>query len=251
MTVTGHVPNGMDAIGAVNAGFDQISHLGFLFDAMVPEALRSADRYSRPVPDSTSIEYAYVLDYLRSNLTVLDPTLAILEYSNRPTNVEVETFEPGIATVPPELDRMLRSYGVSPREAAKRRTYQRALMDLLVAAKHAGIPIVAGSDMAVPGHTLHRELELYVEAGLTPMEAIESATITPATVMNVSDISGSIEVGKRADMVILNANPLDDISNIRRIYRVVSRGRFFDPDDLWERVGFSPLKAVDSTPRFD
>lgn len=242
MEVTGHVPNGSDVVQAVNAGFDQISHLYYVADAMTPEVFRSVGRYERPLPDSTSIEYRYVLDYLMTHGTVLDPTLAIVEFQNRPKNVAIETFEPGIATVPLELERLLRSYGVPPREAAKRRTYLRALMDLLVAANKVGIPIVAGSDMGVPGHTLHRELELYVEAGLSPMEALQSATITPATVMNVADKSGSVEVGKQADLVILDANPLEDISNIRKIYRVISRGRFFDPDDLWQRIGFKPYR---------
>ena len=124
-------------------------------------------------------------------------------------------------------------------------------MDVLLAAHEAGIPIVAGSDMLVPGHSLHRELELYVQAGLTPMDAIQAATITPATVMNIADRSGSIEVGKQADFVILDANPLDDISNIRRIDRVVSRGRFYFADDLWRRVGFKPMRFEIRDVRFD
>lgn len=242
MTVTGHVPNGMDALEAVNAGIDQINHATYVLDTMVPPAARTADRYNRPLPDSNSIEYRYVIDYLSSHGTVLDPTLAAIEHANRPANVDIESFEPGITTVPPELERVLRSSGVPPREVPSRRTYFRALLDLVKATHDAGIPIVAGSDMMVPGHTLHRELELYVEAGLSPMEAIRSATAVPARVMDVEDNLGTIEVGKHADLVILDANPLEDISHIRRIWRVVSRGRFFDPRDLWQRVGFEPLQ---------
>jgi imidazolonepropionase-like amidohydrolase len=71
--------------------------------------------------------------------------------------------------------------------------------------------------VGVPGHTLHRELELYVKAGLTPLEAIHTAALTPARVMKLKNEVGTIEAGKRADIIILDANPLDNISNIRRI----------------------------------
>jgi len=64
-------------------------------------------------------------------------------------------------------------------------------------------------------HSLHRELELYVKAGLTPLEAIQAATITPARVMKPENEVGTIEAGKRAEIFILDANPLDNISNIQ------------------------------------
>ena len=93
--------------------------------------------------------------------------------------------------------------------------------------------------MGVPGHTLHRELELYVKAGLTPLEAIQTATITPARVMKLENEVGTIEAGKRADVIILDANPLDHISNIRKVRFVVTQGRLFDCSKLGETVGFS------------
>jgi imidazolonepropionase-like amidohydrolase len=243
MTVTGHVPDGMDAVDAVNAGFDQISHLGHVLDAMSPAEHRNMDRYRRPLPDTNSIEYNYVLDYLSSYGTVLDPTLAIVEFSNRPLSRSPESVEPGFVFAAPELQRMLSGYGVTTRLAPTRERYLDALKGLLLTAHKEGIPIVAGTDMGVPGHTLHRELELYVEAGMTPMQAIRSATAVPALVLQQDDMYGTIEVGKKADMVILDADPLEDIRNVRRIDRVVSRGRFFDPDDLWQRVGFSPFRS--------
>jgi imidazolonepropionase-like amidohydrolase len=104
----------------------------------------------------------------------------------------------------------------------------------------AGVPIVAGTDVGVPGHTLHRELELYVKAGMTPMEAIQSATLTPARVMRLEKEVGTIEPGKRADILILERNPLEDISNIRKIKFVVTQGRLFDCSELRKSVGFKP-----------
>jgi len=79
-----------------------------------------------------------------------------------------------------------------------------------------------------------------VKAGLTPLEAIQAATITPARVMKLENEVGTIEAGKRADIIILNANPLDNISNIRKVRFVVTQGRLFDCSKLWHSVGFKP-----------
>jgi len=92
----------------------------------------------------------------------------------------------------------------------------------------------------VPGHTLYRELELYVKAGMTPLEAIQAATIVPARVMRLDQEVGSIEAGKRADVIVLDANPLENVSNIRTIRYVVTQGRLFESAKLWQSVGFKP-----------
>jgi imidazolonepropionase-like amidohydrolase len=112
------------------------------------------------------------------------------------------------------------------------------LLKITGALHKAGVPIVAGTDVGVPGHTLHRELELYVKAGLTPLEAIQAATIVPARVMKLDGEVGAIEVGKRADLIIVDANPLDNISNIRKLRFVVTQGRLFDCARLWQSVDF-------------
>jgi imidazolonepropionase-like amidohydrolase len=91
----------------------------------------------------------------------------------------------------------------------------------------AGITLLAGTDIAADrpvGTTLHRELELLVEAGLTPADALRAATITPARVLGVDAELGTVEEGKLADLVLLDANPLDEISNTRRISAVIARG---------------------------
>jgi imidazolonepropionase-like amidohydrolase len=104
----------------------------------------------------------------------------------------------------------------------------------------AGVRIVAGTDQAVPGHSLHREIELYVEAGLTPMEAIQAATIVPARVMGLDRELGTIEAGKRADMILLDGNPLDNIHSIRKVEYVVANGKMYQCAQLWTSVGFKP-----------
>jgi imidazolonepropionase-like amidohydrolase len=121
----------------------------------------------------------------------------------------------------------------------RRRRFEEELALVGVLHKN-GIPIVAGTDQSVPGFSLHREIELYVDAGFTPLEALQAATIVPARVMGKESDSGTIEAGKRGDLVILDASPLDNIANTRKIYRVITNGRVFDPAPLWESVGFTP-----------
>jgi imidazolonepropionase-like amidohydrolase len=97
---------------------------------------------------------------------------------------------------------------------------------VLLAATDVGIP------MLVPGLSLHEELVLLVEAGLTPLEALQTATVNPARVLGMADSLGTIEAGKLADLVLLDANPLADIANTRRIRAVVADGRLYHQADL-------------------
>ena len=100
----------------------------------------------------------------------------------------------------------------------------------------AGVPIGAGTDtpiaLAIPGYSLHSELEFLVRAGMSPLEALESATVRPAEYFSLQDEMGTIDVGKRADMVLLDADPLDDIRNTRDIVAVVTKGSLLTRDQL-------------------
>ncbi|MCS3795154.1 amidohydrolase family protein [Niastella sp. OAS944] len=100
------------------------------------------------------------------------------------------------------------------------------------------IAIVAGTDMGFPGLSIFREMELYVESGLTPMQALQTATIVPARVMNMEKSSGSISPGKRADIIITNGNPLQNISNIRDVITVLKGGYIYNPARLHRMAGF-------------
>jgi imidazolonepropionase-like amidohydrolase len=96
--------------------------------------------------------------------------------------------------------------------------------------------ILAGTDTGdsyvLPGFTLHSELALLVQAGLTPLEALQSATINPARYFQIQGTTGSIERGKTADMVLLDGDPLNDIRNTTRIAAVVVRGKLLDAKRL-------------------
>jgi imidazolonepropionase-like amidohydrolase len=235
MTVTGHVPEGMNALQAVEAGMDQLAHLNYVESGFFPKR----DRNNPPVTINLNApNVTNALKFFKEHGTVIDPTDAVLELMLRPLNVPIESFEPGVTKVPAELKVQINKKGESADMAEGLRMVVDVLLKITGALHKAGVPIVAGTDVGVPGHTLHRELELYVKAGLTPLEAIQAATIVPARVMKLDGEVGAIEVGKRADLIIVDANPLDNISNIRKLRFVVTQGRLFDCARLWQSVDF-------------
>jgi imidazolonepropionase-like amidohydrolase len=100
----------------------------------------------------------------------------------------------------------------------------------------SGVQLLAGTDTIgiyiVPGFSLHEELALLVKAGLTPMEALQTATINPAEYLGIQDSLGTIEENKIADLVLLDANPLKNINNTQKINAVIINGKFFSRTDL-------------------
>ncbi|SPE38066.1 hypothetical protein SBA6_800002 [Candidatus Sulfopaludibacter sp. SbA6] len=111
----------------------------------------------------------------------------------------------------------------------------------VIGAMHkAGIPIVAGSDTGLVGYGLLREIEIYEQSGMTPLEANQSATIVPARAMHLDADSGTVEAGKRADLILVDGNPLENIGDLRKVSRVVANGRLYESAKLWKSVGFHP-----------
>jgi imidazolonepropionase-like amidohydrolase len=104
-----------------------------------------------------------------------------------------------------------------------------------------GVPIGAGTDtpifLGIPGYSLHGELEQLVASGLSPLEALRAATLRPAEFFGIENDIGTVDPGKRADLVLLDANPLSNIANTRRITGVISKGRFYAPAELAAELG--------------
>jgi imidazolonepropionase-like amidohydrolase len=244
MTVTGHVPEGLDAYQVIEAGQDQINHIQYIADIMRPALPPNAPRFDRYKAaadiDVNSPESQKAIAFLVQHGTVVDPTLALFEFFTANTSKPAVSIEPGVAKVAPELQAILTDVGPpSPATPMQEKTFAKDLV--IVGALHrAGVPIVAGTDQTVPGHSLHREIELYVQAGFTPMEAIQAATVVPARVMGLDKELGTIEAGKRADITILGANPLESIRNIRQVEFVITNGAMYNCAELWRSVGFQP-----------
>jgi imidazolonepropionase-like amidohydrolase len=243
MTVTGHVPGGVTVYEAVEAGQDQINHISYIMRMMLslpPNARRPEVVTASANLDLASPEAQKAIAFLVAHRTVVDPTLALAELGTASTAKQPVSFEPGIAKIPLELVEPLTDVRpASPQTEQSQKVFEKDLA--IVGALHrAGVPIVAGTDQAVPGHSLHREIELYVQAGFTPLEAIQAASIVPARAMGIDKDTGTIEVGKRADMILTSGNPLDDIHNIRKVETVIANGKMYRTTPLWESVGFKP-----------
>jgi imidazolonepropionase-like amidohydrolase len=233
MTVTGHIPRGMDGYAGVEAGMDQINHVSFIRDMMRARSDTTPLEMSAP-------EAAKAIQFLAQRHIVVDPTLALYELNFHPAEEPVSAFEPGVDKVAPELRDALTHTGVPPEQAAAAARRFAELRAIVGALHKAGVPIVAGTDLAVPGYSLHRELELYVQAGFTPMEAIQAATLVPARVMGMDGDVGTIQPGLRADVLVVEGDPLANISALRQVRLVLAQGRLFHPAPLWRSVGFTP-----------
>lgn len=232
MTVTGHVPNGLDAVQCLDAGMDQINHIEYLDNLMRGQGAGDFD------PDAP--EAKRTIELLKQHGTVVDPTLAVFEWMMHPRSVAYTSIEPGAATVPDVLRDGICGSGVPDGLAVRMQRKLKRYIGMVGALHRAGVPIVAGTDQVVPGHSIYRELELYVQAGLTPLEAIQAATLVPARVMHLDAELGTLAPGKLADLIVVAADPLADIANLRRVRDVVTGGRVYACADLWTAVGFRP-----------
>ena len=256
-TVVGHVPDAVPVAEASDLGQRSIEHLTGMVgdcsrDAEVLRAERAAAlaadtaarlmiSYARQTPrilaTQDSTRCADLIARLARNGTWQTPTLVTLRNfafldEDRITN------DPRVRYMPPELvrswdrrtDIRFRARTAAAWANAKR-VYQRNV-EILGAMQRAGVPILAGTDAlnpySFPGFSLHDELELLVEAGLPSAEALRAATLNPAVFFGLTDSLGTVEVGRRPDLVLLDANPLEDIRHTRDIRAVVLNGRWYD-----------------------
>jgi imidazolonepropionase-like amidohydrolase len=219
MTVTGHVPTGMSIEQAVSAGMDHIAHLAIRGEAGTPEV------------DAT-------IAFLKAHGTVMDPTQSWGELLGHAAGSPIARFNPGVSRIPPPLNRLFSNAGAANVDPPTARSRVERGLRIVRALRDAGVPVVAGTDEGLPGHSLHREIELYVEAGFTPMQALQAATIVPARAMKLAAELGTIEKGKRADLAILDGNPLDAIANIRRVRWTIAGGRMYESARWWRSVRF-------------
>jgi imidazolonepropionase-like amidohydrolase len=133
-----------------------------------------------------------------------------------------------------------------------RKKFVQMELDMTLAMFRAGVPFMAGTDTAAgvhifPGFSLHQELVLFQKAGLTPMQALQTATLNPARFIGRTAEMGTVERGKLADLVILDADPLKDIANTQKIRGVVLAGRYFDRAAL-DRMLRSVVTAAAAEP---
>jgi imidazolonepropionase-like amidohydrolase len=140
--------------------------------------------------------------------------------------------------MPPQVRRWFLSGGLPVPEGMDQRyraSFQR-MLDFIGELHRSGVTIVAGTD-ALAGFALHRELELYAKAGIPNADVLRIATLVPAQILKRENDLGTIEPGKLADFIIVDGNPLANISDIRKVMRVVKDGKWFDPAEIYRELG--------------
>jgi imidazolonepropionase-like amidohydrolase len=245
MTVTGHIPRPVGNItDAVDLGMDMFSHDRAIYSALFPKktiAEIGRDLLENPEVDPDRIKNA--IRFLLDHKIVLDPTMNLRLITNTTEGDLLETIEPFAWRIAYELweGKRFRKGKKAARAKKEVAKYTKGA-EIIGEFFRAGIPIVAGTDNAVPVFSLYLEIETYQKlGGLTPFEAIQTATIIPARVMGMDAETGSLEIGKEADIAILEKNPLLDISNLRTVSAVLTNGNYFRSNPLWEAADFLPL----------
>src|SRR5215831_4279746 len=248
LRVSGHVPAGMNAEDAIRAGFDELQHVNFLFLNFLVD--RSADTRT-PLRFNAIAEHATELDLgsarvqafitlLKERRIVVDPTVSVFETMLAARAGQISPTYASVASkLPPTIQREFRRGGLGAGTVEQNSRAFAALLKMVGVLYRAGIPIVAGTDAPLPGFVVHRELELYVQAGLPPPAVLRIATIGAAKVMKRDHESGSIAPGKQADIIIVDGNPAERITDIRKIKTVVKQGVVYDARELEERIGLA------------
>lgn len=260
MPILAHVPADVGIEYAIRAGAE-IQHNGNLLAFVAKDYVRKPGANYLDAFDLSEADQRLpkLVALMAENKVAFTPTMlvdvtAFELFDNLPDWSEAATFQrPGYSYVPPsylaswkdtaggEFGVVARARGVSsvaeivPSPDARADILALHLMQLK-ALVEAGVPVLTGTDSSavgvVWGFSIHDELGLFVKAGLTPYQALEASTRKPSQVMGDPQEWGTIETGKRADMVLLDANPLEDIGNTREIAGVMVRGRWLPQETL-------------------
>jgi hypothetical protein len=248
--VHGHIPAGMRTLDAINAGYDEITHIYFAtMQAMPQEVVDKANTTIRLVGPGKYFKdvnldaepMKTVIRTMAQKHIVLDPTLVVVEnvlLANAGTIGPA--YAPYAGTLPAATERGFKS-GPIPYLPGMTRADAQASVDhmgeYVTKLRRSGVPIVAGTDGY--GMELVRELELYVKGGLTPAEALATATIAPARNVKADKRTGSIAVGKEADLLLVDGDPEKTIGDLRHVDQVMSDGYLMDGDALRTEAGFT------------
>ncbi|MCL1074731.1 amidohydrolase family protein [Shewanella dokdonensis] len=251
MTVTGHIPAFTSPDQMIAAGYDEITHanqlmLGWLLHA--DEDTRTPLRLTAMVRaadlDLNSEQVQRTLSLMQQHHIPLDPTAVILERLMLSRAGAVTAGDkPYLSHMPIGYQRYRQRTFVPGLTPALDKQYHAAfnkMIALLGMMHDKQLQLLPGTDDTT-GFTVLRELELYVQAGMTPAEAVRAGTLDCERYLGREQQLGSLEVGKRADMVLLRDNPLDNISNIRSAQMVIKDDSYYFPAEIYQALGVSPF----------
>jgi imidazolonepropionase-like amidohydrolase len=260
ITFVGHVPDAVRASEASNAGQKSIEHFTGIFEGcstIEDELLKGPKSLGRNVATYDPARAETLIALMAKNQTWQVPTLVWergqwlvddIDLSHDP----LTKYAPAAwkdRTWPMFTRDILKDMDTDPLPVRKR--FVQMELEMTLAMHRAGVPFLAGTDTAAgvhifPGFSLHQELELFVQAGFTPMEALQTATRNPAQFLGKLSDMGTVQTGKIADLVLLDASPLDDIHNTRKIRAVVLNGRYLSRGELDEMLHQVEIAAAAS-----
>lgn len=251
MRVGGHVPAFLRAQEAVEQGFDEIQHINQVllnFFVTPTTDTRTLERFylvaektaglnfdSRPVQDFIAL--------LQKQPTVIDTTLGTFDFLRQRDGDVPQVLAAVFEHLPIDVQRSRRVGQMKIPDAATAARYEKSyakMIEFVGRLYRAGIPLVAGTD-EMAGFVLQRELELYVQAGLTPSQALQVATWNAAKYSRTLSDRGTIEPGKRADLVLIDGDPTQNIADIRRVALVITQGKIAVPSEIDRELGIAPF----------
>ncbi|HEY2068862.1 MAG TPA: amidohydrolase family protein [Rhizomicrobium sp.] len=248
--VHGHIPHGMRPLQAVRDGYDEITHINFVMMQAMPDSVvnvsNSTARFvgtgklAADVDLHSKMMTAYLDELARRHIAV-DPTLVTFEdlyVTDRGNYPPADA--PYADTLPSQFARGFLSSALAPTpdlSRARMRASFAKLQALVEELNKRHIRILAGTDGA--GFELIRELELYVQAGMSPEDAMATVTINPAVVYGMSDKTGSLAKGKLAELALIDGDPQHNISDLRQVELVMRDGKLMNAQDLRNLLGIS------------
>lgn len=247
LKVVGHIPSFMTAERAVRDGYDQIIHMNMVMLNFLGDSLdtRSMGRFTKVGERAHQVDIQgtaakQFIALLKEKNTVVDPTIGIFEqmFVNKPGKL-ANGYSSVIGMFPAEFRRSF-YYGGLPHAKGHEAEYTASLEKMIAMIKvlhQNGITIVPGTD-DFPGFALHRELELYAQAGLTNAEVLRAATLTSARVAGKDGEVGTVAVGKKANLILVDGDPLKNISDVRKVELTIKNGSLFEPKALYNSYGF-------------
>lgn len=251
MRLSGHIPAFMHADQAIKDGYDEIQHINMLALNFMSDTLdtRTPLRFSMigeqlHTLDLEGEEFLTFVNLLKERNIVIDPTVSFFEgmlgtKAGQPDPQFAEILD----RLPIQVKRGFYSGGL-PIPEGKEKQFKDSfdkLLEMIKILHDNGVTIVPGTD-ALLGFGLHKELENYVKAGIPAGDVLRMATIISAQVTGHDDQLGSIEIGKLADVILVDGNPLEDISAIRRVELTIKNGNIYDARTLYKAIGTKHFK---------
>ncbi len=247
----GHVPDAARASEMSAAGMKSFEHLIGIFEGSSPaegDFLKGNKTEGRLLATYDPARAASLAAILAKNQTWQCPTL-VWERGGNLIDVSDFSKDERVKYVPASwknktwkgfTEEITQDYGTD--DLATRKKFIEKELEVVEMLHKTGVPFLAGTDAPAgvhifPGYSLHEELQRFVAAGFTPLEALQTATINPARFFGMEGQAGTVEKGKFADLVLLTANPLEDIANTQKIAGVVANGRYFHRAELDKMLG--------------